>query len=479
MKRYILPLVLLAPIPALAGVNTERLGISDMAVFRSAGLLTVNFRINPRDYKLRSSDRVVLTPAIVSGGDTVRLAPVVVAGRRAWYYQTRKGNDDGALLRAGNDVQPSYAESTPYQPWMENSTVAMLADTISECDCDDAVKGSGVIDLARLDYRERVAALSLRYVVPTDTLDKNFSLSGRANVRFMVNRDAIDWSYAGNRAELDSILASVNAVKDDPDATVKEIHIRGYASPEGPYANNVRLARGRTEAVKEYVRQHASFPADVYRTSFVAEDWQGLKAWLTEHSYPGWQEMVAFIDDSSVPVETKNDIFRKRFPREYPDLLRTAYPTLRHTDYKISYNVRKYFDVSEIREVMQKNPRRLSQNELYLLAKSYPQGSKEYAEVFAMAASLFPDDATANLNAASAAINMGDLAGAARFLERAGDSSEADYARGVLAAMNRDYEQAQTLLRRASAAGIADADAALAEIEAILKSAKDGNVTIL
>ena len=128
---------------------------------------------------------------------------------------------------------------------------------------------------------------------------------------------------------------------------------------------------------------------------------------------------------------------------------------------------------------MQKNPRKLSQNELYLLAKSYPQGSKEYAEVFAMAASLFPDDATANLNAASAAINMGDLAGAARFLERAGDSSEADYARGVLAAMNRDYEQAQTLLRRASAAGIADADAALAEIEAILKSAKDGNVTIL
>ena len=116
MKRYILPLVLLAPIPALAGVNTERLGISDMAVFRSADLLTVNFRINPRDYKLRSSDRVVLTPAIVSGGDTVRLAPVVVAGRRAWYYQTRKGNDDGALLRAGNDVQPSYAESTPYQP---------------------------------------------------------------------------------------------------------------------------------------------------------------------------------------------------------------------------------------------------------------------------------------------------------------------------------------------------------------------------
>lgn len=128
---------------------------------------------------------------------------------------------------------------------------------------------------------------------------------------------------------------------------------------------------------------------------------------------------------------------------------------------------------------MKTHPRNLSQNELYLLANSYPKDSKEYFEVFSLAARLFPADETANLNAANAAMGYGDLAAAEMYLERAGNSAQADYARGILAALNRDYDRSVQLLRAAKAAGIDGASDALDQIERLRESARTGGVTIL
>lgn len=481
MKKYIPCIMAASAIAASAGVNTGRLNISRLSVLRSDNSLTVNMSINTEDWKVKSDSKVILTPAVIAGTDTVRLDPITIAGKRAWFYEIRNGNTSTILEKAGKPAASTYSRTIDFEPWMETSSLQILVDTVSECNCSDrfASEGSEAIGIASLDYNRKMTAPKLNYVVPGDTLEKNFSLSGRANIRFMVNKTDIDWSFAGNYAELDSILLSLNRVKDNPDATVKDIFLCGYASPEGPYANNVRLAKGRTEIVKEYVRKHSSLPASLYRTSFVAEDWDGLKKWLETNRIPGADEMIAFINDPNVIPETRNDVFREKFPKAYPGLLKEVYPLLRHTDYRISYNIRKYYDVNEIREVMQTNPRNLSQNELYILANSYPQGSREYFEVFSLAARLFPDDATANLNAGLASISVGDFAGAASYLDRAGENPQADYARGILAAMTGDYPAARQWLTKSENSGNKDAAAALLEIGKMEAAAISGGVTIL
>ena len=301
-------------------------------------------------------------------------------------------------------------------------------------------------------------------MAPLDSAEKIFNLSGRANVIFKVNRTEIDWSYAGNHAELDTILRTVNAVRDNSDATVEGIFLTGYASPEGSYANNVRLAKGRTEAVKDYVMKNATFPASIYHTSSVPEDWEGLREWIAASSIDNKEEMLRFIDDKSVSPEKRNDIFRQKFPEQYPFLLANVYPSLRHTDYRITYKIRRYYDVEEIRRVLRTNPRNLSLNELFLLANSCEPGSAEYDEAFEMAARLFPDNLTANLNAANSAMNRGNYAEAERYLGRAGDSPEAEYARGILALKTGDLDKAEELLRNARRAGIPEAQGALDEI---------------
>ena len=100
---------------------------------------------------------------------------------------------------------------------------------------------------------------------------------------------------------------------------------------------------------------------------------------------------------------------KKRYPSDYAYLYRNVYPGLRHSDYAVQYHVRTYTDVAEIRKLMTTEPQKLSLQELYLVALDCVPGSDEYNEVFAIAVRMFPNDETANLNAANMAMELGDL----------------------------------------------------------------------
>ncbi|MEB0272998.1 hypothetical protein QN388_25645, partial [Pseudomonas sp. 5B4] len=60
------------------------------------------------------------------------------------------------------------------------------------------------------------------------------------------------------------------------------ITLHGYASPESPYDNNVRLARGRTASLMQHLQRAYRLPATLFRTSFTAEDWQNLRAFIAD-----------------------------------------------------------------------------------------------------------------------------------------------------------------------------------------------------
>lgn len=90
--------------------------------------------------------------------------------------------------------------------------------------------------------------------------------------------------------------------------------------------------------------------------------------------------------------------------------------------------------------------------------------SDEYCEVFEVAVRMYPDDAVANLNAANIALGRGELERAAGYLSKAGDTPEAVYARGILAAKRGDYALAAGLFGRASEAGVVQAAEAAAQL---------------
>ncbi|MBD5277773.1 MAG: DUF3868 domain-containing protein [Bacteroides sp.] len=463
-KRNIVIAAMLLPLLAAAEGNSGRLHISDLNVNKGESQLTLNMKVDPKGYRVKGNNIVTLTPMLVAEDDTLSLQPVRIAGKGAWYAEIRDGKSTPlTLLRAGKDNASDYSCTVPFTPAFDKSRIVIKADTASICNCNPPAEG--IVPVADLDFRTFTPEFSFRYVAPKDTADKIFDLSGRANIIFKVNRTDIDWSYFSNRAELDSIVATINAVRDNEYATVEHILLTGYASPEGPYANNVRLAKGRTEAVKEYVRARSTFPESVYDTSSVPEDWDGLRAWIADSSLPQRDAMLAFIDDPSIPIEKKNDLFRARFPEEYPFLLKSVYPVLRHTDYRITYKIRSFYDIDEIEKVFRTNPRILSLNELYLLAGKYAPGSPEYDRVFTVAANMYPDSDVANLNAAGSAMALGNLQSARTYLAKVKESPESAYALGILSAKEGDYTNALQWLRKAADARVDGAAEAIAEVE--------------
>ena len=106
---------------------------------------------------------------------------------------------------------------------------------------------------------------------------------------------------------------------------------------------------------------------------------------------------------------------------------------------------------------------------MYSVAQTYEPGSDAYNDVFDTAVRMFPEDETANLNAANSALQRGDTLLAGKYLAKAGDSGQATVARGILAILEGDAETAMALMRKAQAMGVEAAVSNLEQIQAISK----------
>lgn len=280
----------------------------------------------------------------------------------------------------------------------------------------------------------------LAYIEPQAEKEKSRHLSGQAYLSFLVNKTDIRRDYRNNAVELSKVEETINVVRKDPNTTITHIDIHGYASPEGSFANNKRLAEGRAQAFKDYVQQLIDLPANIFSVASTPEDWEGFISWLSgKENYLS----ILYIAKSDAEPDAKERQMKTRYPAQWKQLLADVFPTLRHSDYRVSYTIRP-FTVDEARDIIRTKPQQLSLNEMFLVANTYAPGSKDYDKVFETAVRIYPDDEIANLNAAVIALRKDDLTAAARYLEKAGQSAEAQNARGVLAAKQGRYAEAET-----------------------------------
>lgn len=465
MRKFILTtLTAIIAVFYTAAQNNSTYHITGINIGQEHGLLKVSMTVNPKDYRLSYNQQLEVIPVLkaIESSDSIALPSFIVAGRNAYYNTERAENFDGALLRSGHGDAYSYSASTEWLPWMDHSRIELQGYSTGCCGVPN-----GPVDndpVADLDWRPVTFKPTFHYDVPQAEERKDRRIEGKAYVNFPVNRTEIYPDYMVNPQELRKITNSIDTVRLNPDATVKSITLTGFASPEGPYLNNVRLAKGRTEAVKEYVKGQYTFPASVFHANSVPEDWEGLRDSVAVSILPDRAKILDFIDNGNVAIEIRNDELRRQFPVAYAYLLKNVYPSLRHTNYAIDYELRTFTDINEIRRVLKERPQNLSLNEFFLAANSYPVGSEEYDKVFETAVLYYPTSDIANLNAANSAMNEGDLRRARMLLERVKQSPSATYAIAVLDALEGKYDKAEEGFEAAQKGGITEAAEALAEI---------------
>lgn len=460
MIRNILIIGLSLLVSALHAETSDGIA-QQVRISRSGDFMLIEMDLDLSQVDVRRDEAVLLTPRLTKGDEEKTLPEVGIYGRRRYIYYERNGllpangSESLAIKEADKPASHHYRTVVDYEPWMDGAELRLACETFG-C-CQEVLSGDEAV-LA--SYNEPKFVPQYLYVQPEAEVVKTRSLSGSAFIDFPVSRTEIKPDYRNNSAELAKIRATIDSVRNDADIRITSLSIKGYASPEGSYESNGRLASGRTEALKEYVAGLYHFDDDIISTSYEAEDWAGLRKYVEQSSLTHRQEILDLIDSNREP-DNKEYKIKKEYPEDYATLLRDCYPALRHSDYRVEYVIRSFSSAGEIRPLIQSQPQKLSLQEFYLATQGMEPGSEEFNKVFETAVRIYPDDETANLNAANTAMSEGNLQKASAYLDKAGNSPQAVYARGIYAVLTGNYAEAQRLLQDAQNAGVAKATEAL------------------
>lgn len=401
------------------------------------------------------------TPVIISRDSTQidRLKTFIVSGRIQEIVFERDGidpiyADNYVKVRRQKDEPQtySYTDAVDRQAWHQGASVYMECDL---CGCGDQKKNE-LAYLGDLTPPDPYDLIHLADIVPAPS-KKERNLHGSAYITFVVNKWEMKPDYMNNRYELRKITDTLDVMVKDPNVSVRQIKIHGWASPESPYDHNKMLAENRAKSLTEYVKQQYKLPAEVFAPAEATpENWIGLRKAVEEMDetvLPHRQQILDIIDDTSLQPDPKEWKIKKQYPVEYKYLLQNVYPGLRRSDYEISFNFRD-FTLEQAKDIYKKKPYQLSLREMWDVAQTLEPNSPEYNRMMQTAVNIYPDDPQALVNLANVAIRQKDLLKAESLLERAGDSAEALNSRAVIAIIQQRYDDATSLLQQAAARGL-------------------------
>lgn len=468
-KRTIFTFVAAAACAAASAIAPElKVYDVDVAVNEPDSTVTVGVELKIKEIKLGKNEEAVFTPIIISADSlhSVELDPITVCGRNRWYWYVRQGvvdGDDNHIFRTGKTSFARTSQTVPFEPWMGHCSVEMRQEAGTCCKPVKVVPGtspSGNTELALINTERPAMTLDFVYAPPVDDTPVEKNIEGKAFVSFVVNRTELKPDYMVNRREISKILNSIDYVRNDSDAVITGIHIKGFASPEGPYKNNVRLAQGRTVTLANYVRDLYHFDNNIITTSYEPEDWDGLRSYVADSMDFNIANRPAILELIAEPLDpdVKDRTLKTRFPADYSVILKEIYPWLRHSDYTVTYRIKVYLTLAELNRVYASDPTRLRPVDFYTIAAQYPEGSPEYLAVMKKGVEVYPYDKMLNLNAANIAMSEGNNDDAMEYLAKAGQSAEADYARGIFAAKIGNNSEAMRYFEKAKAAGLEKAD---------------------
>lgn len=280
------------------------------------------------------------------------------------------------------------------------------------------------------------------------TVGKHRMESAVLYLDYPVGKDDIYPDYKNNRTEIDKIDRILSPLMSNRFSTVSRIRVRGYASPDGNYRDNERLAQARSQLFVSYLLDAYNLPRSRVDVSSVAEDWEGLKELLHQAQPPYTEAVLNVIRRYGIFDGREKQLMDLQGGVPYKDMLYRFFPRLRRIEVVVEYDIRKV-NGGEASELIYTHPDLLSLEEMYEVACYYRPGSDQYREVYEVAAFHFPTDVVANVNAASAVMLTGDLISAWEYLRKAESDPRAWNNMGVLTLMEGDPAGAISWFRKA------------------------------
>ena len=182
------------------------------------------------------------------------------------------------------------------------------------------------------------ADTTTRYV--TKVIEKYVVVNDRNYLSFRVNDTRIIDTLGDNAAQLARIESLMEELVEQREFHVDSIVLTASASPEGSYAQNERLARGRAAALKQRLGQRFGRQVDTLLcVRWVAEDWVELERRIAADSTIAERETILGLLRTIGNPDRREAELRRRFPKQYRDIRERLYPLLRAVNFK--YDLRR------------------------------------------------------------------------------------------------------------------------------------------
>ncbi len=425
---------------------------------------------------------VTVTPVLkYQGGEAV--------GQSATFQGEKvEGNGTTIQYKAGG-VYTMKSNFTYEEPMLKSDLYARFDAKLGKktVSIPEVKIGYGVIATSQL-----LSRCGMTGATAPDAYQRIIAQKQEANIKFLINQATLRASELNTVSikDLGKILREIN--DNEETRALQNIEVSAYASPDGSYNINEKLAEKRQDVSADYLKgelKKIQMKADV-DTKFTAEDWDGFQELISKSNLQDKEIILRVLSMYKDPEEREQQI--RNMSEVFTDIKESILPELRRARLIVNYEIIGRSD-DQILDQYKQDPSKLSVEELVYganklvtdeetrrqwnetIARQYPSdyralnnmaqiaitnGQAELAQSYLkQAASINRNAAEVNTNMALLALKDGDVAAAESYLAKGSGSDTFKEVMGNLNIAKGNYTQAASDL-----AGVKSNSAALAQI---------------
>jgi hypothetical protein len=325
--------------------------------------------------------QVTVTPYLVFNGTEVASQAYSFQGENV------RGNAPVVSYDYGGNV--TIPVSYLYQDDMAKSELELAFEV---------TQGSKQYTLPRVKVADGVIATAalanagtVNPAVAPDAFQRVINEKYAADIMFLINMANVR-SNQLNTDAMSELQKELVAANGDTARVIQEINIKSYASPDGSYDFNNKLAGEREANTKTYVKGQLKKDKITefgeLTAQFTAEDWEGLQQLVSQSNIQDKELILSVLSMYQDPEQREKEL--RNLSNVFESLADEILPKLRYSRITASIDVIGKSD-SEINNLFDTNPQALSVEEL-LYAATLTDDNDRRMKIYDTAARLYPND---------------------------------------------------------------------------------------
>ena len=402
-------LMLLSSCSKLGPLSADNFTVTPNPLETQTG--TVPATINghfPEKYMKKKAVVTVIPELRYSNGQIVRGNTATFQGEGV------NGNDQTIYYRVGGNytMKTNFAYVGDNKAEMYLTFDARLGKKQVEI---PAVKvADGIIATSEL-YRRTVTSASA--AIAPDAYQRITKKKQEANIKFLIQQSNIRKGELKNNS-VQEFVRMLKQINDDREGlNLDNVEVSAYASPDGGFSINDRLANQRQKVSEQYVNQELKkikMDANV-DARYTAQDWEGFQELVQASNIQDKDIILRVLSMYKDPQEREQQI--KNISAAFRELADGILPQLRRSRLTINYETIGRSD-AQILDQIQADATKLSIEELlYGAAISDDAARKE--QIYKLATQVYPNDGRAYNNLATLAYAKGNYDVARDYIQQA------------------------------------------------------------